>query len=225
LGCVGFDIYLITDRRLAPGGGAGGAGGPGGLARALEEALSGGIKGVQLREKDLAGGELFTLAVRMRELTSRFGAKLLINDRVDIALAVDADGVHLGRNSFPPEEAREIVGDGKLIGVSTHSVEEAIEAERAKADFITFGPVYFTPSKAGFGEPVGLGALKKASRELKIPVFAIGGIKRDNINEVVSSGGAFGVAVISAVLASGDLKRSSEELIRALKASKGQTVA
>jgi thiamine-phosphate pyrophosphorylase len=203
----GFDIYLITDRRLAEPGG--------GLIGVVERALTGGIKGMQLREKDLGGRDLFELALRLRDLTRRYGARLLINDRLDIALATGADGVHLPRNGFPPDEARRFLGGEKLIGVSTHSVEEALEAERAGADFITLGPIYATPSKAQYGEPVGLGPLNEASRKLKIPVFAIGGIKKEMLKEVVSAG-AFGVAVISAVLGTEDVRKSTEELTREL---------
>jgi thiamine-phosphate pyrophosphorylase len=186
---TGFDIYLVTDRRLTGGGE--------GLIRAVGGALEGGIKGVQLREKDLAGGELLELAQRLRELTASYGAKLLINDRVDVALSAGG-------------EARKLMKEA-LIGVSTHSLKEALEAETGGADFITLGPVYQTPSKKEYGEPIGLGPLKEVTRALSIPVFAIGGIKKDLIKEVLSSG-AFGAAVISAVLGSSDVRKSAEEL-------------
>jgi thiamine-phosphate pyrophosphorylase len=207
----GFDVYLITDRRLVYDRGDGK-----GLIEAVEDALSGGIKGVQLREKDLEGRELFELAFRLRELTRRYCAKLIINDRLDIALGVDADGVHLGQNAFPPREARRLLGGEILIGVSTHSLEEALEAEREGADFITIGPIYTTPSKARYGEPIGPGPLKEAGRALRIPVFAIGGMKKDRLKEVLASG-AFGVAVISAILSSEDIRKNAEELARELK--------
>jgi thiamine-phosphate pyrophosphorylase len=199
---TGFDIYLVTDRRLT--------GGCEGLIRAVEGALEGGIKGVQLREKDLAGGELLELACRLRELTTSYGAKLIVNDRVDVALSAGADGVHLGQNSFGPGEARKLMKEA-LIGVSTHSLKEALEAQTGGADFITLGPVYQTPSKKEYGEPIGLGPLKEVTRALSIPVFAIGGIKKEGLKQVISSG-AFGAAVISAVLGSSDVRRSSEEL-------------
>jgi thiamine-phosphate pyrophosphorylase len=211
MGGPGFDIYLITDRRLAEARGS--------MIEAIERALAGGIKGVQLREKDLKGRDLFELALRLRDLTSRFGARLLINDRLDIALATGADGVHLAQDGFPPDEARRLLGGEKLIGVSTHSVEEALEAERAGADFITLGPIYATPSKAQYGEPIGLGPLNETSRALKMPVFAIGGIKKEMIEEVVSAG-AFGVAIISAVLGTEDAEKSTGELIQELNMSR-----
>lgn len=202
----GFDIYLITDRHLFAGTDE--------LIGAVEGALRGGIRGVQLREKDLPARELLELARRLKGLTAEYGAKLLINDRVDIALASGADGVHLGQNSFGPREARKLMREG-LIGVSAHSLDEALEAQGEGADFITMGPVYLTPSKKKYGEPIGLTALTEAAGALKIPVFAIGGVKKDQLKKVLSSG-ALGPAVISAVLGSKDAEKSAEELVTEL---------
>jgi thiamine-phosphate pyrophosphorylase len=105
----------------------------------------------------------------------------LINDRIDLALAVDADGVHLSTASIPIESARVLLGPQKLLAASTHSLEEAQEAERNGADFVVFGPVYFTPSKAPYGSPRGLAALKKTVEKISLPIYAIGGIKPENI--------------------------------------------
>jgi thiamine-phosphate pyrophosphorylase len=214
----GFNVYLITTGLAAGGRHSGGDE----LLKKVEAALAGGVKGVQLREKDLQAGELLKLALGLRKLTRRYGAKLLVNDRVDIALAAGADGVHLGRDSLPPGEARrlvirnEFIGGNKLIGVSTHSAKEAVEAERAGADFVTLGPVYPTPSKARYGEPLGPGALEEASGAVGIPVFAIGGVTSENAGEVLAAG-AFGVAVISAILASEEPEKSARALIGAIK--------
>lgn len=202
----GFDIYLITDRGLFAGTDE--------LIGSVEGALGGGIRGVQLREKDLPAGELLELARRLKRLTAEYGAKLLINDRVDIALGAGADGVHLGQSSFGPREARELMREG-LVGVSAHSLDEALEAQGEGADFITMGPVYHTPSKKKYGEPIGLTALTEAAGALKIPVFAIGGVKKDTLKEVLSSG-ALGPAVISAVLGSKDAEKNAEELVTEL---------
>ncbi|ABB33153.1 thiamine-phosphate pyrophosphorylase [Geobacter metallireducens RCH3] len=188
---VDFSLYLITDRRQTTGRD---------LPAVVEEALAGGVRAVQLREKDLSSRELLELARVMRELTGRYGAKLIINDRVDIALATDADGVHLGEASIPADAARRILGAHRLIGVSCHNREGALAAEKSGADFITFGPVYPTPSKAAYGAPVGVERLAEAAALLTIPVFALGGIKGDNIPEVLATGAA-GVALISAVIA------------------------
>lgn len=204
---VDFSLYLVTDRKQLPGGD---------LCAAVEGALRGGVRAVQLREKDLASRELYELALRLREITSRQGARLFINDRLDIALAAGADGVHLGESSLPVGRVRGIAGERLLIGVSCHSLEGALAAQEGGADFITFSPVFFTPSKACYGEPVGIERLAEACRRLRIPVFALGGIKPENV-PVVLSRGAHGVALISAILAAGDPENAARELLALLK--------
>ncbi len=188
---IDFNLYLITDRHQTNGRG---------LAETVEEALKGGVRAVQLREKDLSSRELYEFAYNLRKLTARYGARLFINDRVDIALAVDADGVHLGGQSIPIYKVRAILGEKRLIGVSCHNQVSAITAQEKGADFITFGPVYYTASKAAYGEPVGIGRLADVASLLRIPVFALGGINRDNADETVKAG-AHGIALISAILA------------------------
>jgi thiamine-phosphate pyrophosphorylase len=172
----------------------------------LEQALDGGVQAIQLREKDLSGKELFILAEKTRRLCQRYKAALLINDRLDVALAIDAAGVQLGKTSLPLPDARALLGDQRFIGASVHSLEEAQNAQRGGADFIVFGPVYFTPSKAAFGAPQGVAALKKIVEITRLPVYAIGGIKPDNISEVRSVG-VTGVALISAIV---EVQRSEE---------------
>jgi len=199
---VDFRVYLITDRRQAPGGE---------ILRAVEGALDGGVRAVQLREKDLPGKELYLLAGRMRELTARHGARLLVNDRVDVALAVGADGVHLGGSSMPASVARRLLGKESLIGCSTHNTRELREAAAQGADFATFGPVYPTPSKAAFGPPVGITALAGACGRSAIPVFALGGVGPHNVGEVMEAG-AFGIALISGVVAAADPRGAAAEL-------------
>ena len=188
---VDFCLYLITDR---------GQSGGRDLLTVVEEALSGGVRGVQLREKALSSLEYFELAREMRDLTARYGARLLINDRVDIALAVGADGVHLPEAGLPLSVARELLGPAKLIGVSCHSLDMALHAEQRGADFITFGPVWFTPSKARYGEPIGVAALAEAVQTLSVPVFALGGVNRERVPELLATG-IHRVALISAILA------------------------
>src|SRR5208283_2752395 len=153
-----------------------------------EGALKAGVRAVQLREKDLPTRELLNVVYRMRKLTAEYGAKLFVNDRADIALCAGADGVHLGQESMPVYAVRKIAGDDFTIGVSTHNLKEASLAEKEGADFITFGPVYQTPSKLKYGAPVGLEALNEVAGEIGIPVFGIGGIKLDTINAVMKSG-------------------------------------
>lgn len=205
-----FTLYLISDRKQVPGGN---------LCAAVEGALRGGVRAVQLREKDLSGRELHELACRLRELTSRFGAQLFINERLDIALAVGADGVHLGESSMPLRQARKVAGDALLIGVSCHDREKALAAQDYGADFITFSPIFFTPSKAPYGEPVGTERLAEVCRLLRIPVFALGGIKRDSVRTVLGHG-AHGIALISAILATDEPERAAREMLALLNEGK-----
>lgn len=202
-----FDLYLVSDRKLTQGKD---------LLWVLEQALDGGVRVIQLREKDLGGKELFELADKTVRLCHRYDAQLFINDRVDVALAVDAAGVQLGKTSIPIEEARTLLGPDKYIGVSTHSIEEAKDAERCGADFVLFGPVYFTPSKASFGDPQGLNALKKIVENISLPVYAIGGIKSGNIAEVKRTG-ARGAALISAIISAADPTAESQRILQLLR--------
>jgi thiamine-phosphate pyrophosphorylase len=204
---VDFKLYLITDRKLIAESCS--------LLAAVEEALKGGVKALQIREKDLGTRELLDMAYRMREITGKYSAKLFINDRVDIALSVEADGVHLGQNSMPPHAVRKIAKDKFMIGVSAHRIEEAKQAEKGGADFITLGPVYKTPSKLKYGRPLGVDIIRKAKDEISIPVFAIGGIKKDRIKEVMDAD-AGGIALISGILAERDIKGKTEEFMRLL---------
>jgi len=176
---IDFNLYLITDRRQAAGGD---------LVGAVRSALRGGVRAVQLREKDLTARELLPLARKLRQLTREFDARLLINDRIDVALAVEADGVHLGGGSLPTAEARALLGPQRLIGVSTHHPAEISAAARDGADFATFGPVYLTPSKAAYGAPVGLVALGDACADAPLPVFALGGVTAERIPELLETG-------------------------------------
>ena len=141
----------------------------------------------------------------------RYQAQLLINDRIDVALAVEADGVHLGHNSFCVKDARRLLGTEKLIGVSTHSQQEITAAR--EADFIVFGPVYYTPSKAAYGEPQGLNRLREAVSQSAVPVFAIGGIKADRVAEVLETG-AHGIAMISALSAATDPAQAARDILQ-----------
>lgn len=208
-----FNFYLITDRRQTCGKS---------LVEVVEKALKGGVNAVQLREKDFDAKELFELALSLRNLTHNYGARFFINDRVDIAMAVNADGVHLGQESFSARDVKQFLknsaqltayGSRFLIGVSTHSMKEAKKAEGEGADFITLGPIFFTPSKADYGEPLGVEAINRVKKEINIPVFAIGGIKKDNVKDVMNAG-ADGIAVISAVIGAGNPENSAREILR-----------
>jgi thiamine-phosphate pyrophosphorylase len=201
---IDFHLYLITDRNQVAVGHT--------LLSSVEAALQGGVRAVQLREKDLLAAELLPLAQQLRELTRHYGARLLINDRVDLALAVAADGVHLGGHSLPTALVRQLVGPERLIGVSTHSQADITRAAGQGADFVTFGPVYATPSKAAYGQPQGLQALTDACLSTPLPVFALGGISADRA-VAVRRAGAHGIAVISAIIASPSPRMSAEALV------------
>jgi thiamine-phosphate pyrophosphorylase len=199
-----FKLYLITDRTQTKGRD---------LLWLIEQALDAGVKAIQLREKDLAGRDLFSLAEKASQLCRNYGSSLFVNDRLDIALAVNAAGVQLGNASVPIALARQLLGAQKMIGVSTHSFNEAMEAQRQGADFVLFGPVYFTPSKAAYGAPQGLDKLKEIVGKISLPVYAIGGIKLQNILDLRSMG-VSGVALISAIMSSDAPKKATSDLLR-----------
>jgi thiamine-phosphate pyrophosphorylase len=201
-------LYLVTDRKFFSGQCS--------MYLALETALKAGTKFIQLREKRLPPRMLLDTAQWVSELAKEYGAKLFINDRVDIALAVGADGVHLGQKSMPAHAVRKISKNKLLIGVSTHGIEEALKAEKDGADFITLGPVFKTLSKLKYGDPIGIDAIRKVKSGVSIPVLAIGGIKQDKVKKVIKAG-ADGVAVISAILAANDIKAATEKFLRVLK--------
>lgn len=202
---VDFKLYLITDRKQTklP------------LPEAVRLALQGGVPAVQLREKDLPVRELLALAQELRAVTREFGAKLFVNDHVDVAVAVEADGVHLGSQSMPVDAARKIVGSKMLIGASTHSAQEAKDAESRGADFVTYGPVFETPSKMHYGKPLGKSTIREVKYHVSIPVFAIGGIKSGNVLQVLAAG-ADGVALISAILAAEDITAAARKFMQAI---------
>ena len=169
-------IYLITDRHQICA--------DRNYFDVIEELLAAGVGMMQLREKDLSSAELYIRAKKLRELTDAYNCLLLINDRIDIAQAVQADGVHLGQQSLSPIVARKILGPEAVIGVSTHNRTEALSAMTEGANFITYGPVYQTPSKVRYGPPVGIKSLGQVCQEIPIPVFALGGIRKNHLKEL-----------------------------------------
>lgn len=202
---IDFKLYLITDRTLITHHSS--------LVTAVEEALEAGVRAVQFREKDLPVREQLDMAYSMKDLTTRYNAMLFINDRVDIALCVGAEGVHLGQSGIPVHAVRDMAGNKLMIGASTHSLEEASIAEEEGADFITFGPIYDTPSKVKYGRPVGIDALKEVNKKVSIPIFGIGGIKTDNIKDVIDAG-AQGIALISGIFGEPDVRKATQEYLK-----------
>ena len=202
---VDFDLYLITDRRQCDD-----------LVACVEKALKGGVRAVQLREKDQSTRERFELGRRLRAATSKFGARLFVNGDASLARAIGADGVHLPQDGLPVDVVRGLLGPDMLIGVSTHTPAEAADAEERGADFVTFGPIYHTPSKAQYGAPVGVDSLRAVCAEVGLPVFALGGVTPSNIEEVISAGAA-GMSTISAVLAAADPEEAASEIVEILQ--------
>lgn len=203
-------LLWITDRRHCRGRS---------LSEVCESFLAGAADcglpvGVLLREKDLPGRDLYDHASRLRAITRAHGATLLISGRADVAHAVDADGVHLPQNDLPAPVARELLAE-RLLGVSCHSNDEAARAVRGGADYITFGPVFDTPSKRVYGPPVGLEALTAVAAACSVPVLALGGITKDRA-AVVQDAGAYGIACISAIAAAPDPADAAAGLVTRL---------
>jgi len=199
-----FRVYLITDRSLFKEQKY--------FLTAVEAALMGGVKALQLREKDLPDSELIKLGIQLRILTSNYKAKLIINSRADIAEKIGADGVHLTETSVHANEVKSSFPD-LIVGVSTHSLEGAHLAETQGADYITFSPIYETPSKASYGPPQGLGSLRQVTQAVRLPVLALGGITLHRVSECLEQG-AFGVAMISDIWNSSHIKQHSFEYMQ-----------
>jgi thiamine-phosphate pyrophosphorylase len=206
-------LYLCTDRLLSLGRPIG---------EAISAAAAGGVTLVQLREKDASSREFYEIARELRALTRRLGIPLVINDRLDIALAVGAEGLHLGQSDLPLKKARQLAGRGMVIGISAGTAAEALAAEREGADYLGVGPVYPTGSKADAREAIGLRGLADVCAVVRIPVVGIGGLKAGNAGEALGAGAA-GVAVISAILSQPDIEAAARRLREALDraASKG----
>jgi thiamine-phosphate pyrophosphorylase len=209
-----FTLYLITERKLAAA--------RGGLTqicttvlRAAREAGFAGQVAIQLREKDLPTREMLMLALELRRVCTEMDAMLLVNDRIDIALAAGADGVHLPSNSFSVAQARALAGPEHLIGVSTHHLEEVAAAAQAGADFAVFGPVFAPLSKGEYGPPVGREALRAACRASTLPIYALGGITAQRTAALAGCNAA-GVAVIGAIMGAADPVQTALEILRAL---------
>lgn len=198
-----WGLYVITDRAQTGGR-------P--LAEVVHACVAGGARAFQLREKDLEARELAVLADQLLHTLRPAGGLLLINDRVDVTLAVGAAGTHLSQRGFAPAVARRLLGPTRLLGVSCHSLAEAEEAQEGGADFVLLGPIFFTPSKAAYGPPLGLDLLRQVRPRIRVPIFAIGGITTANRAEVMSAG-ADGIAVISAVMTAPDISGAVRALL------------
>ncbi|HEY8531828.1 MAG TPA: thiamine phosphate synthase [Limnochorda sp.] len=204
-------LYVVTDRTLARGRSE---------VEVVRQALAGGATAIQLRGKDWSGRELYRVGRQLRELTWEAGALFFVNDRLDVAMAVEADGVHLGQEDLPLAAARRLAGPDFLIGITAETVEQGIAAQEAGADYLGTRAVFATPTKA-YREPMGLEELRRLVQAVSIPVVAIGGINAQNARGVLAAGAA-GIGVVSAVVAAPDIAGAAAELAGIIAAERGQ---
>jgi thiamine-phosphate pyrophosphorylase len=199
-----FDLYVITDPTLSRGRSH---------IEVARAALEGGADAIQIRDKSSTAYNLSRITAEIQPLARKFGAALLVNDRVDVALVAGADGAHVGQADLPAREARRLLPRPRLIGVSAWTREQARRAQKEGADYIGVGPVFRTATKPGAGEPLGLDALTEIVAAVSIPVVAIGGINAENVVRVFKAG-ASGAAVISAVVSAEDIGAAARALKR-----------
>jgi thiamine-phosphate pyrophosphorylase len=197
-----YSLYLVTDRGLSGGRTT---------LDIVSAAVAGGVTVVQLREKDCSTREFIEQALAIREFLKAQRIPLIINDRLDVAQAVKADGVHLGQTDMALAMAREIIGDSMIIGISAESLQDAIEAEKGGADYLGVSPIYTTPTKTDTAPALGLAGLQQIRDSVRLPLVGIGGLNRENAAEVIRNG-ADGVAVVSAIVAADDPEAAAGEL-------------
>ena len=190
-----FGLYFITDSSLTKKN----------IFDDVKSALECGIKVIQYREKNASTKKMMEEAMNIKKLCRKNNALFLVNDRIDVAIVVGADGVHLGENDMPYHYARKLLGQNKIIGLSAAKIKDAIISQEIGADYVGIGPIYKTNTKKDAGNPIGLGILKKAKKKLKVPYVAIGGINELNIDDVLGTG-ARNIAIISAILEKNDIK-------------------
>ena len=200
-------IYPIIDSSLVT---------PDNIGKTAEAIIDGGAKILQLRAKSLSSKEFLETARIIRKITKDKGTVFIVNDRVDIALLTDADGVHLGQGDLPVKEARRLLGNNKIIGYSTHNLREALEAVRLPVDYISFGPIFPTKTKEDTQTPKGLKGLSEVRKAVEIPIVAIGGITETNMAHVLKEG-VESVAMISEILTSLDISKKLNRLIAIAK--------
>jgi len=207
-----YDLYVITDERIGRGRSH---------VELARRAVAGGADVIQLRDKNLSGRDLFDAALAVREITADAGALFIVNDRLDVALAAGADGVHLGEHDLPIGEARRLAPPGFIIGASVGSVATAVSARAEGADYVALSPTFSTGSKDDAGAGHGLAMLAAVRAAVPLPLVAIGGITAANLGEVITAG-ADGVAVISAVVGEDDVTAAARELRSRIAAAKAK---
>lgn len=175
----------------------------------VEDSILGGVTVVQIREKEKTGKEFYELAIELKKITEKYNVPLIINDRIDIALAVDADGVHIGQKDLPVGIVRKIIGENKILGVSTATIQTAIESAKNRADYISSGAIFPTQTKDT--DCISISYLKKIVKSVEIPVVAIGGLNEDNIDSLFGTN-VKGISIVSAIMDSENPKKSAEHL-------------
>lgn len=203
---INYELYLVTDTNICPREK---------LVSVTESAIKGGVTLVQLREKDISTREFFAEASELKKLCKHHNVPLLINDRIDIALAVDADGIHIGQSDMPLKVSRKILGPNKIIGLSAGNVNQAVEAVNDGADYLGVGAVFPTSTKRDASN-VGIDMLKQVRKSVDIPIVGIGGINPNNISQLYGSG-IEGVAVVSCIMGSDDPYAVSKQLSKMVK--------
>ena len=199
---IDYSLYLVTDRSLSKGRST---------AEIVAAAVAGGVSCIQLREKSCGTREFLNEALALQPLLKSRNIPLIINDRLDIALAIEADGVHLGQSDMPLGRARKIAGDSLIIGISAESVDDALRAEQQGADYIGISPVFSTPTKTDIAPPLGLEGVRQIRALVDIPLVGIGGINSDNAESVLAAG-ADGIAVVSAIVSAADPAGAAKKL-------------
>lgn len=199
---VDYSLYLITDRSFLNRRS---------LKTVVEESILGGVTIVQVREKDISTREFHRISLEVKEVTDYYKIPLIINDRLDIAQAINADGVHLGQDDMPIKVARKILGNDKIIGISTGTLDEALQAQKDGADYLGIGAIFYTGSKRDIGSPIGIEYLNHIYKNISIPAVAIGGINEVNFKEVLDTG-VDGISVISAILGKEDITSAAKAL-------------
>ena len=199
-------FYLVTDSDILRGRD---------FYNSIEEALKGGVTMLQLREKNASGKEFLEKAIKLRELTKKYNVKFIINDRVDIAMLCDADGVHVGQSDIPANKVRELMGEDKIVGVSARTVEEAIRAKENGADYLGVGAMFNTRTKLD-AKSVSIEKLKEIQEVVKLPVVAIGGLSLSNIDKLKECN-VDGYAVVSAILGASNIKLECEKWIEKIQ--------
>ncbi len=203
-----FGLYFITDSRLTKKS----------SVEDVNSAVKAGVKIVQYREKGLSAGQMIKEAEEIKKICKKHNALLLVNDRVDIAIAVGADGVHLGQGDMPYQHARKLLGKGKIIGLSAHSAKGALHSQKIGADYIGIGPIYHTSTKKDAKAPTGITPIIQLKNKLKIPLVAIGGINEANIDEVLKAG-AKNIAVISGIVTKDNVEKAVRNFIKKIGGS------